>query len=278
MNDFHPLSPAALRRIMAVRRIYFRPEFIGLNNLDLGRPALFVGNHTRYGLLDVPLMLEHLYVQHGLFLRSLGDRSHFSVPVWRDWLQRNGMVLGTPANCDTLMQAGASILAFPGGAREVWRRKHEQYSLIWKQRLGFVRQAVKHGYDIIPFASLGADECYRIFADADDVLRQPWLNRLITGTRLQEAMRGGDMLPPLGRGIGPTVLPRPQRFYFGFGARIPTAHLDGQIKDEAALWQLREQAAVSITRQLTHLKTVREQDRQESWSWLRRRLAPAMAG
>ena len=273
MNEFRPLSPNALRRIMAARRLYFRPEFIGLNRLDLGRPALFVGNHTRYGLLDVPLLLEHLYVERGLFLRSLGDRSHFSVPLWRDWLVRNGMVLGTPENCDALMQAGESVLVFPGGAREVWRRKDEQYTLIWKKRLGFVRQAIRHGYDIIPFAAFGADECYRVLADANDMLNQPWLQALIERAGLKEALRGGDMLPPLGVGIGPTLLPRPQRLYFSFGARIPTAHLQGQESHEDVLWQVREAVAASITSQLGTLRTLRDNDREQGWSWLRRRLA-----
>ena len=278
MNEFRPLSQSAIKRIMTPRRLYFRPEFIGLNKLDLKKPALFVGNHTRYGLLDVPLMLEHLYVEHGLLVRSLGDRSHFSVPVWRDWLVRNGMVLGTPQKCDALMEAGESILVFPGGAREVWRRKDEQYTLIWKKRLGFVRQAIKHGYDIIPFASFGADDCYSVLADANDMLGQPWLTALLDKTGLQEALRGGDMLPPLGLGIGPTLLPRPQRFYFGFGERIPTAPLQGQETDEAVLWQVRERVAASIRGQLDSLQVIRDKDRQEGWGWLRRRLtAPAKA-
>ena len=277
MNEFRPLSPSTIRRIMTVCRLYFRPEFIGLNSLNLSKPALFVGNHTRYGLLDVPLMLEHLYVHHGLFLRSLGDRSHLSVPLWRDWLVLNGMVVGTPENCDALMEAGESVLVFPGGGREVWRRKDEQYTLIWKKRLGFVRQAIKHSYDIIPFAAFGADECYSVFADANDVLSQRWLKALIEQTGLQEILRGGDMLPPLGIGIGPTPLPRPQRFYFSFGARIPTAHLRGLELHEDVLWQVREEVAASINDQLGDLRTIRDKDRAHSWSRLRRWLAPPQA-
>lgn len=46
------------------------------------------------------------------------------------------MVLGTPENCAALMQAGQSILVFPGGGREVMRRKGEAYRLIWKRCRG----------------------------------------------------------------------------------------------------------------------------------------------
>lgn len=275
MQEFQPYSPTFVRRLMAVRRRYFRPEFIGLSRLDLTRPALFVGNHTLYGLLDVPLMLEHLYVQHGVMLRALGDRGHFAVPLWRDYLSKGGMVLGTPENCDALMQAGESVLVFPGGAREVWRRKGEQYQLIWKRRLGFVRQAIRHGYDIIPFGALGADECYTILADANDLQARTLLRSVLDRMGLTAKLRGGDMIPPLGVGLGPTLLPRPQRFYFGFGHRIPTAHLQGMEQNEQVLWMLRAQVADAIEQQIGHLKAIRQDDRSEGWSWLRRALTPA---
>lgn len=275
MNEYKPPSPVALRHLMALHRRYFRPDFIGLSGLDLGRPALFVGNHTRYGLLDVPLLVEHLYVHHGVVLRSLGDRSHFAVPLWRDYLRKGGMVLGSRENCDALMRAGESVLVFPGGAREVWRRRDEQYTLVWKQRLGFVRQAILHGYDIIPFASVGPDDCYTVLADANDALGMPWLRRLIEHEGLCQWLRGGDMIPPLGIGIGLTLLPRPERFYFGFGARIPTVHLSGQEQDEQVLWQVREQVADAINAQVRQLAVLREDDRATGWGWLRRTLTAA---
>ncbi len=271
--DFDPISPAVLHRLAALQRHYFRPVFFGLDELDLARPALFVGNHTRYGIMDVTLLVDQIYHQHGTLLRSLGDHSHGHVPLWRDVLKRGGMVLGTADNCDALMAAGESILVFPGGGREVMRRKDEQYTLIWKKRLGFVRQAIKHGYDIIPFASLGADECYTVLADANDILALPWLQPLLQRDDIQSLLRGGDVLPPVGFGLGPTLLPRPKCFSFGFGARIATRHLNGNIDDEALLWEIRNQVASCIHQQIEDLKAFRQQDRTDNWSWLRRKLA-----
>lgn len=273
-SAFKPLPAITVRRLMALRRWYFHPRFIGAETLDLKRPALFVGNHTLYGLVDVPLMVEHLYTQHGTYLRSLGDRGHFAIPGWRDVLVRSGMVLGTPQNCDALMAAGESILVFPGGAREVWRRKDEQYTLIWKKRVGFVRQAIRHGYDIIPFGALGADECYSILADADDLQTSAPLKHLLQPAAMQAFLRGGDMIPPIARGLGLTPLPRPQRLYFGFGARIPTSPYTGRENDDAVLWSVRDEVADAVGQQLSALKDIRRRERTESWSWLRRKLAP----
>ena len=272
--DFVPPPPAQMRRFFAFARRYFYPEFLGLWELDLKKPALFVGNHTIFGLTDAPLMIEHLYTQYGVMLRGLGDRGHFKVPGWGDFLVKHGMVLGTPDNCSALMRGGQSVLVFPGGGREVMRRKGEAYKLIWKQRTGFARLAIEHGYDIIPFGSVGPDESFRILVDASDVMNTRLWKWLAARTRLAEATRNGDMIPPFAFGLGPTMLPRPQRYYFGFGQRIPTAHLDGRAGDSDLVWALREQVAQAVEGQIARLLCYRAEDRLQNWSLVRRWLAP----
>lgn len=274
LPPFTPPSPQQMRRHFALARRWFLPEFLGLWELELRRPALFVGNHTLFGLTDAPLMIEHLYTQYGVMLRGLGDRGHFQVPYWGEFLARNGMVLGTPENCAALMRAGEHVLVFPGGGREVMRRRGEAYRLIWKRRSGFARLAIEHGYDIIPFGSVGPDESYRILLDANDVQDSRawrWLSRQLP---LESLTRGGDMIPPLVRGLGPSLLPRPQRYYFGFGPRIATTSLRGLHDDPAAAWALREQVAGAVEQQISRLLRYRREDRLQSWSLLRRWLAP----
>ncbi|MGE5441823.1 MAG: hypothetical protein ACM3Q0_02020, partial [Bacteroidota bacterium] len=60
------------------------------------------------------------------------------------------------------------IVVFPGGGREVARRKGEQYKLIWKARTGFVRMAIRYGYPVVPFAQVGADDAFDILVDAGE--------------------------------------------------------------------------------------------------------------
>lgn len=58
---FNPLSPKLAHWVTALPWAYFDPVFMGLDRPDLRRPALWVGNHTLYGMLDTPLPYEHLY-------------------------------------------------------------------------------------------------------------------------------------------------------------------------------------------------------------------------
>ena len=273
-QDFAPPSKAQFRAAFALPRFYFDPVFLGLEQLNMKRPALFVGNHTLYGVLDTPLLVEHLYTHHDTLLRGLGDRAHFKVPGWAQLVAKGGLVLGTPENCATLMQQRASILVFPGGAREVMQRKGESYHLIWKQRTGFARMAIQHGYDIIPFGSVGPDQSYRILLDANDLIGTSLWRWLASHPAVRSLTRDGDIIPPVSLGLGATPLPRPQRFYFGFGARIHTRQLRGRERDTRTLWQLRARVAAAIENQVERLRRYRDADRKRNWSPLRRWLAP----
>ncbi len=145
--------PARLRPGLDVLRWYFAPEYLHFERADARRPTLFVGNHSLYGVLDVLLFVDGLYRERGIVLRSLADRNHFKVPLWRDFVVQTGAVQGTRANCAALMRRGEHILVFPGGAREVFKHKGEAYQLIWKERFGFVQLAIEHGYTITPYAT-----------------------------------------------------------------------------------------------------------------------------
>lgn len=253
------------------QRVYFAPLFLGLNDLDLTRPALWVGNHTMYGLLDVPMLVRELN-QREVVLRLLGDRVHFKVPGWRDLAAFSGGVEGSPENCAALMAANEHILVFPGGAREVCRRKGEG-ELIWKQRTGFARMAIEHGYDIIPFASVGPNDAYDIVADANDVMDNALWRQLNKIVPINRVVRHGEALPPLAKGLGPTLIPRPQRQYFGFGPRISSKAFQGQSNDAEALWALREQVEAAINAQLDYVRDYRERDKHYNWSKWRKKLA-----
>lgn len=258
-----------MERLLAPSSAWFQPRLRGADNVDPQRPALFVGNHGLYGLIDSPLFVLALYRQTGVFPRALGDRLHFQVPGWGKLLQRWGAVEGNPDNCRALMQSGQFVLVFPGGAREVAMRRDEVHRLVWKQRTGFARMAIENGYDIIPFASAGCDRTYRVLYDGQD-FRQSRLGKLLLKSRrLNQVMRDGDTFMPLGRGVGPTLIPKPEPLWFQIGKPISTAPWSGRAGDREACWALRDQVSASIEHMLATLEAERSAVRSRGWrGWL----------
>lgn len=230
------------------------PRFYGLERVPRDRPALFVGNHTLMGVLDAPLLVLGLYDRCGVFVRPLGDHIHFQIPVWRDLLSRFGTVDGTRENCRALMRARESILVFPGGGREVFKRRGERYHLIWKQRTGFARLAIEFGYPVVPFAAVGADDCFDIVVDGNDLMRTP------IGPLIEEYSPRPDTIPPLLRGLGPTPLPRPERFYFWFGKPIETSAYRGCARDESVCFAVRERVRRAVQTGMRSLQAARSRD------------------
>lgn len=272
-ENYRPPAPASLFRKLKWAYRYFTPKLSGAENVDPQRPALFVGNHCIFGVIDSPLFMCELYRQTGVYPRSLGDHFHWNVPGWGKLLTEYGAVPGTRENCARLMEAGQFVLVFPGGAREVAKRRGEQNQLEWKQRTGFARMAIAHGYDILPFASVGCDDSFDILYDAEDFQRSR-VGRLLLGQeRIRALLRGGDLFMPIARGLGPTALPRPGPFWFEIGQPIPTAHLTGREDDDAVLWSLRGQVAASIETLIERQMAARDASR-DSWPrwqrWLSR--------
>jgi 1-acyl-sn-glycerol-3-phosphate acyltransferase len=240
-------------RLLEPLRLIVDPVFLDLDRVPDERPLLFVGNHTIYGVIDVPFLVHELYSKRGITVRGLGDHFHFRVPVWRDLLTRGGAVDGTPENCAALMRAGQAILVYPGGGREVARRKNEPYKLVWKERLGFARLAIAHGCTIVPFGAVGVEHALDILVDANDILRTP-LGALLRRTGMRT-----DVIMPLARGLGPTPLPRPERFYFGFGEPVPTRHYGGEASDDAAR-EVRDRVRAAVEDRIDALLAYRRDD------------------
>ena len=263
--DTKLMTAEQMWRLTAPMRLYFSPQFYGLEKIDPNKPSLLVGNHTIYGVLDVPLMISRIYRDKGVLIRSLADHAHYDVPGWRTMLDRSGAVEGTRENCSELMQRGEHVLVFPGGAREVSKRKGEQYQLTWKRRTGFCSMAIANGYNIQPFAAVGPDDMYDILLDAEDILASP-VGKMMKKAGLLEKnglLRGGDIIMPLTRGLGLSMLPRPERFYFAIGDEIDITPYRGREDDEDALFELRDKVAFAIQDLIGELLSIRERDNKK---------------
>ena len=227
------------------------PKVYGVERVP-ARGALFVGNHTLFGLVDVPFMATQLWKRRGIRLRGLGEHAHYRVPVWRNLLERSGMVRGTRENTRALMRDGQHILVFPGGTGEVFHGRGQEYRLLWKERVGFARLAIEFGYPVVPFAAVGVEEMFDVVADQ----RTPGLAQVYAIiSRLV-----GLPLPPIAHGIGPTLIPRPERLYFWFGDPIDTVRFEGRAEDDDAARRLRDEVRRAVQSGIEFLLSEREAD------------------
>jgi 1-acyl-sn-glycerol-3-phosphate acyltransferase len=224
-----------------------RPEYHGIERIP-DEPVMLVGNHTIYGVLDVPFLMAGVWKHRGVAVRGLGHHSHWAVPVWRELLERFGAVRGTPANTAELMRRGETILEYPGGADEVNKLRDQKYRLIWKNRTGFARLAIEHGYPIVPFAAVGAEEMLDVVADRNGRVYGP-LVRLVDRVT-------GLTLPSLVRGIGPTPVPRPKQLHFWFGEPIDSARFAA--KGSAGPRLLRDEAKRRVEQGIALMLEMRE--------------------
>lgn len=267
MSRLEPLSDGAplvlslsdrdltvMRAVLAPLRALARPLCFGLDNIPTEGPVLLAGNHTIYGMIDAPLMADAIISHTGRFPRGLAENAHYALPGWRDMLTWGGAVRGTRDNCRALFAAGEMVLVYPGGGREVAKRKGEKYQLIWKERTGFARMAIESGVPIVPFSAIGVEEMVDIVIDADHPVLRP-------ARALVERLGGRWELawPPVVRGLGPTPLPRPQRFYFSFGAPITT---DGRELDDQSIRALRDEVEAAVLEGIDFLHFERDADPQ----------------
>jgi 1-acyl-sn-glycerol-3-phosphate acyltransferase len=267
--DFVRPSAAEIKiafQILKPWRWLTNPVFRGMDRIPSDRPLLFVGNHTLYGLLDVPLLFRELYTKHGIFLRALGDHGHFKIPYWRDLLQTFGVVDGTREHCSQLMRDGESILVFPGGGREVAKRKGEKYKLLWKNRTGFARMALEHDCTIVPFAAIGVEDALDIVFDTDQLMKTP-ARHLVEKFGIRESV-----IPPIVKGWGPTPLPRAERLYFEILDPLTVDKFKGRSVEEAAQ-ELRDQTRTAVENGIERLLAFQASDpERRRWKAMLRRL------
>jgi 1-acyl-sn-glycerol-3-phosphate acyltransferase len=247
-------TSAALEALLAPWRALTDPRFDGFENLPSDGRYLLVGNHTTLGLLDIPFLAIDIRKRTAVSIRSLGERQHYRIPVWRRLLTNLGTVNGTRENARRLLAAGEAVLVFPGGGREVARRRGDHYPLLWRERIGFARLAIEYSYPTVPLSMIGVDDMWDVVVDSDSALYAP---ARALAVRLDV---DPDLLWPLLRGLGPTPLPRPQRIYGRILAPIDASAFGSSWEDADGARALRDAVRAAVQHGIADLQAERELD------------------
>jgi len=226
----------------------------GLDTLPRDGRFLLVGNHTTSGWVEVVSIPYFVHRELGRRVRGLATRQLADMGgITRDIFEAAGAVVGNPDNAAELMRQDETVLVFPGGGRDMLKFKGEQYSLLWQGRSGFARLAIAHDYPIIPVGLVGGDDVY-----VSPVQRNGMWERMTRGVgqRLHGVSGVGI---PLIRGVGPTLIPRPQRMYLRFGSPI---HTRRPADFDSGAWEMaiKERTQAALEQILRDLQTVRAGD------------------
>lgn len=233
----------------------YRPYVAGLDRLPRDGRFLLVGNHTAFGFAEILLMPYYTRRELGVQVRPLAERALAQAKGFGgDLVAAYGGVVGHPDTARELMRHNETVLVFPGGGREMPKFKGEEYQLKWDGRSGFARIAIENGYPIVPVGLVGSDDVYAPLFERDSTLGR--LSQSI-GERL-----GGRsyMAMPLVRGIGPTLIPRPQRMYLEFGAPIGTTAPAGTTDHARWVETVKSTTQQALEQILSDLQEVRASD------------------
>jgi 1-acyl-sn-glycerol-3-phosphate acyltransferase len=138
-------------------------EVTGMENLPKGR-ALLVANHA-FGW-DIVFAMSAIRHHTGRPVFALGEHLWWRIPWLRRLAAAVGTVDGTPENTDRLLSHDELVVVMPGGLREAVKPRQLRYRLLWGERYGFIRAAIRNQAPLVPVAAIGADDWFDFEGDA----------------------------------------------------------------------------------------------------------------
>jgi 1-acyl-sn-glycerol-3-phosphate acyltransferase len=184
-------------------RDYFRCQVFGIDQVPDGR-LLLIANHSGQLPFDAVNIAAALVFDRRppRVPRAMLERFVPTLPFVSYLFARWGQIIGSPENCQRLLEAGEAILVFPEGAKGIAKPFTKRYEL-QEFGNGFMRLALATGAPIVPVAVIGAEE------------QAPAIN-----VKLLAKLFGAPAFP-----IVPTppffpIVPYPTRYRIYFGAPL----------------------------------------------------------
>ncbi len=150
-------------------RYYFRVRTSGWQHIPTDRNVLFVGSHN--GGLAAPDLVMMLYDWFSRFGTERAVHGLMHPHVWQGTPQlaqlvaELGAVVAHPKMAIAALRQGASVLVYPGGAKDVFRPHALRHKICLDNNQAFIKLALREKVPIVPLISKGAHDTLIVLAD-----------------------------------------------------------------------------------------------------------------
>ncbi|MGB2925479.1 MAG: lysophospholipid acyltransferase family protein [Limnothrix sp.] len=183
-------DPATIRQWMPVwewlYKYYFRVQTSGWDLIPADENVLVVGSHN--GGLAAPDMWMMMYdwfkyfgterLTYGLMHRNIWK----VFPELAKMAVKAGAVEAHPRMAIAALKAGADVLVYPGGGKDVFRPHELRDKIFFAERRGFIKLALRQEVAIVPAISWGAHDSLYVIDDIYEPVKKflqtfnlPWL-------------------------------------------------------------------------------------------------------
>ena len=154
---------AAIPFLQFLRDVYFRAEGEGTEHIPTDQNFITVGVHSGGPLLpEVWLTLANWATEIGI------DRPAYAlihdialrVPGLNNLLIKLGALRACTRSAENVLDAGHSLLVYPGGDAEAQRSFWNRNKIDFQGRTGFIKLAYRYGVPIVPVVNVGGHEVY----------------------------------------------------------------------------------------------------------------------
>src|SRR5579859_608372 len=147
-----------------LRKVYWRVDFEGMENIPSTGRALYVASHRGFMPLDGVIHLSLILTQRRRTVRFLIIPSLLRIPFLCNFLTKVGGVVASQQNAARLFEDENLVGMFPEGIRGAFTPYKSAYKLRDFSKSGFARMAIVNQAPVIPVAVVGHAEIFPIIA------------------------------------------------------------------------------------------------------------------
>ncbi|KAL5285401.1 TMEM68.2 family protein [Megaselia abdita] len=155
--------------VILLMRFWHGYEIVGLQNVPDEGPVLIVFYHAPLPL-DVVVFASHMYLKKRP-LWSVADRMAKILPFGKNLIPFANLAIEGIEQCEQLLLNGECLSVCPGGVYEMLF-SDDTYKLMWNDRLGFAKLALKTNVTILPAFTKNSREAWSPLDKLDGVWKK----------------------------------------------------------------------------------------------------------